>query len=150
MFGWGEFKKDGKYREDSTVWQAEENRKEGKPGRLFSPGPTNFFLPNREEKPGEKILLQHFYHNALSHLSSFMTFSPTPPDDSCPQILITFFPLLILPSQHTNIQWSRFFFFFQRDLLLLTIFLLVTKSFAELNLYIHYCNFYFIIIKIII
>ena len=31
---------------------------------------------------------------------------------------------------------------------MLTTFLLVTKSFAQLNLFVHYCNFYFMIIKI--
>ena len=44
MFGWGEFRKDGKPREEnrvfSTVWKMKENREEGKPGRKFSlPGP---------------------------------------------------------------------------------------------------------------
>ena len=47
----------------STVWQKKENTEEGKPGRKFSLKPTNFIPPNREEKPREKILSQHFYHN---------------------------------------------------------------------------------------
>ena len=48
----------------SIVWEREENRKRGKPGRkIFSPGPTNFVLPNWEEKPKWKTVSQHFYHN---------------------------------------------------------------------------------------
>ena len=33
--------------------------------KIFSPGPTNFFLPNWEEKLEEKMLSRPFYHNAF-------------------------------------------------------------------------------------
>ena len=40
-------------------------RKEN-PENIFSPGPTKFILPNREENAGEKVLSQHFYKNIHS------------------------------------------------------------------------------------
>ena len=36
--------------------------------KIFSPEPTNFFLSNQEEKPGEKTASLHFYKNALSNV----------------------------------------------------------------------------------
>ena len=73
MFGWGEFRNDGKHREENRVENsvfhclANERKQRGRKTRekIFSPGPTNFFLPNWEEKPEEKMLSRHFYHNAL-------------------------------------------------------------------------------------
>ena len=65
VFGWGEFREDGKHREKNKA----ENSifhclaKEGKWGgrktreKIFSPGPTNFILPNWEENAGEKSAL---------------------------------------------------------------------------------------------
>ena len=65
MFGWGDFKEDGKLREENRV----KNNifhclaKEGKWGgrkireKVFSPGPTIFILPNWEEKAREKSAL---------------------------------------------------------------------------------------------
>ena len=74
MFGWVEFRKDGKYRKENRVenWVflrlGIERKSEGWKTRekIFSPGPTNFFLPNWEDKPWEKTSSLHFYHNALS------------------------------------------------------------------------------------
>ena len=65
-------------------------------------------------------------------------------------------PYHITFAQHSNIQvhFSSFFFWLTTFLWcecsvnLLTAFLPVTKSFVQLNLYVHYCNFYMIIIKI--
>ena len=36
--------------------------------KIFSPEPTNFFLSNQEEKPGEKTASLHLYKNALSNV----------------------------------------------------------------------------------
>ena len=119
---------------------------EGKWGRqktrekVFSPGPTFFILPNREENQERKVLWKHFYTNILSHLPSFMTWWPS----HLPHLMtfahkssLSLLPLLILPSQHTNVQRSRFLFFF------------FSTWPNQLNFYVHYCNFYILIIKII-
>ena len=74
VFGWGEFRGDGKHREENRVENSDFHclAKEGKWGgrktweKIFSPGPTKFILPNWEEKAGEKVLSQHFYKNAIS------------------------------------------------------------------------------------
>ena len=104
----------------STVWLGKENEKDRKPGRKFSLLSLHFFiLPNWEEKLERKVLSQHFYTNTLSHLLSFMTWWPS----HLPHLMtfahkpsLSLLPLLILPSQYTNIQRSRFsslsFFFF--------------------------------------
>ena len=73
MFGWVDFRKDGKCKKENIVenWVSlclGIGRKQGEwkiKKKIFSPGPTNIFLPNREEKPEEKMLSRHFYHNAL-------------------------------------------------------------------------------------
>ena len=49
----------------SIVWEREENRESGKPGRKFSLGPTNFVSPNREKKLEWKTDEEDFVHNAL-------------------------------------------------------------------------------------
>ena len=65
VFGWVDFRDDGKYREEKWVentvfhclakgekyyeWKTRE--------KIFSPGPTNLILPNREENYGEKSAL---------------------------------------------------------------------------------------------
>ena len=49
----------------STIWEREENRESGKSGRKFSPGPTNFVSPNREEMAEWKTDEEYFVHNAL-------------------------------------------------------------------------------------
>ena len=46
----------------SNVWQKKENEEEGKLGRKFSPKPTIFILPNREEKVGEKSARTTLFH----------------------------------------------------------------------------------------
>ena len=104
----------------------------------FSPGPTNFFLPNREEKQEEKTALEQFYCNALP-LTLHSRPSPTPPKTFVPNPY-HFFSSSCLYLQYT-VHCSRFsplslfsffliFFFFQHDLLLpvliiLLIFLLI-------------------------
>ena len=73
MFGWVDFRKDGKCKKENIVenWVSlclGIGRKQGEwkiKKKNFSPGPTNIFLPNREEKPEEKMLSWPFYHNAL-------------------------------------------------------------------------------------
>ena len=61
MFGWGEFREDGKHKEENKVENSvfHSLAKEGKLGgrktrRKFSPGPTKFILSNCEENVGEK------------------------------------------------------------------------------------------------
>ena len=65
MFGWVDFREDGKHREEKWVensvfhylakgekywgWKTRE--------KIFSPGPTNLILPNREKNYGEKSAL---------------------------------------------------------------------------------------------
>ena len=49
----------------SNVWQKKENEEEGKLGRKFSPKPTIFILPNREEKVGEKSARTALLHKYL-------------------------------------------------------------------------------------
>ena len=72
MFGWGDFRGmeniEGKTEWKtlfSTIWEREENRESGKSGRKFSPGPTNFVSPNREEMAEWKTDEEYFVHNAL-------------------------------------------------------------------------------------
>ena len=95
-------------------------------GRIETPGESflsqvhNFDPPKSRGKVGEKsvvIALLHKYSLLYtlihdwwpSHLSHLMTFAHKPS--------LSLLLLLILPSQHTNVQWSRFsslfsFFFF--------------------------------------
>ena len=71
MFGWGDFREDGKLREENRV----ENIEKEKPGRKFSlPGPQFSSSQIGRKIVGRKVDLWHFYTNALSHLPSF---SPT-------------------------------------------------------------------------
>ena len=99
----------------------------------FSPRPTNFFLPNREEKQGEKTALRQFYCNALP-LTLHSRPSPNPPKTFVPNPY-HLFSSSYLYLQHT-VHCSRFspfslfsfffnFFFFQRDLLLLVLIILL-------------------------
>ena len=141
-----------------------ENRKES------SSSWAHFFYPPKlGRKWGVKSVVKcilHKYPLTPHFIHDLITFAPLHPYH------FTF-------SQHSNVQvlFSLFFFFFflpncwqrwiitrsfaHKSLLttflwvecsinLLTTFLLVSKSFAQLNLYVHYCNFYIIIIKIII
>ena len=56
MFDWGEFREDGKHRE--------ENRDEGKPGRKFSLlDPQNSSSQIRRKMLERNVLSQHFYEN---------------------------------------------------------------------------------------
>ena len=74
VFGWSENREDGKYREENRVENsifhclAKERKWRGRKTRekVFSPGPTIFFLPNREENLERKVLWKHFYRNTLS------------------------------------------------------------------------------------
>ena len=78
----------------------------------FSPRPTNFFLPNREEKQGEKTALRQFYCNALP-LTLHSRPSPNPPMTFVPNPY-HLFSSSYLYLQHT-VHCSRFspiFFFF--------------------------------------
>ena len=58
VFGWSEFREDGKLREENRMENCVFHclAKEGKylgwktQEKIFSPGPTNLILPNREEK----------------------------------------------------------------------------------------------------
>ena len=97
----------------------------------FSPRPTNFFLPNREEKQGEKTALRQFYCNALP-LTLHSRPSPNPPKTFVPNPY-HLFSSSYLYLQHT-VHCSRFspifffffyFFFFQRDLLFLILIILL-------------------------
>ena len=132
----------------STVWQTEENRKEGKPGRLFFVSGLEISSSQIERKSLERKFIHSTFtmmpsltypHSWPSHLSHLMTLAQR-------SLSLFFLFSSYLHSTPTSSGPVLFFFFFQRDLLLPTIFLLVTKSFAELNLYVHYCNFYIIII----
>ena len=49
----------------SNVWQKKENEEEGILWRKFSPKPTIFILPNREEKVGEKSARTALLHKYL-------------------------------------------------------------------------------------
>ena len=70
MFGWGDFKNDGKLRKENRV----ENTEERKPGRKFSLlGPQFSFSQIGRKIVGRKVDLWHFYTNALSHLPSSLT-----------------------------------------------------------------------------
>ena len=64
VFGWSENREDGKHREENRVensvfhclakerkWGARKTRE-----KVFSPGPTIFILPNREENLERKVL----------------------------------------------------------------------------------------------
>ena len=64
MFGWMEFRRDGKYRRENVdfllfgnggKWEGVENRE-----KTFSPGPQMFVFTIREEKLGEKSSLPAF------------------------------------------------------------------------------------------
>ena len=133
-----DFRRDGKYRMENGVekwvflclgmgrkqegWKTREKN--------FSPRPTNFLLPNWEEKQGEKTASKQFYCNAL-----LLTFhsrpSPTPPMTFVPNPY-HFFSSFCLYLQHT-VHCSTFsslslsfifflnFFFFQRELLFLVL-----------------------------
>ena len=64
VFGWSENREDGKHREENRVEYsvfhclAIEGKWEGRKTRekIFSPGPTIFILPNREENLERKVL----------------------------------------------------------------------------------------------
>ena len=110
-----------------TVWLEKENRRDKKQERKFSPRAHFFNPPKSGGKCGEKsvvkTLLYKYPHLLLIH--DLMTFSSHP----------------YLHSTPTSKFSSLFFFFFstwpdQVD----------TKSLAQLNLYVHYCNFHIIII----
>ena len=66
-----DFRRGGKYRKENGVekWVflclAMGGKQEGwkTQEKNFSPGPTNFFLPNQEEKQGEKTVSVQFYCN---------------------------------------------------------------------------------------
>ena len=78
----------------------------------FSPEPTNFFLPNREEKQGEKTASVQFYRNAFPPPLHSRP-SPTPPKTFAPNPY-HFFSSSHLYLLHT-VHYSRFsplFFFF--------------------------------------
>ena len=147
MFGWYENKND-ENRENKIkwkilffiVWLMKENRKDWE--KVFSPWPTFFILPNREKNVKKKVLWKHFYTNTLSHLPlihDLMTFSHKSFLSLLPLFIITF---TTLQRPGSLLSLSIFLFFStwpnQVD----------TKYFAQLNLYVHYCNFYIIIIKI--
>ena len=132
----------------STVWLRKKNRRDRKQGRKFSL-PSPLFLSSQigRKMRREKCCEMHFTQILSHFIHDLMTFA------SSHSYHFTF-------SQHSNVFF--FFFFYLPCLIsktkflwaecsvnLLTMFLLVTKSFAQLNLYVHYCNFY-IIIKIII
>ena len=71
VFGWGEFREDGKHREENRVENsvfhclAKEEKWGGRKTqeKVFSPGPIIFILSNREEKAGEKSALTALLHN---------------------------------------------------------------------------------------
>ena len=141
MFGWMEFRRDGKYRRENVdfllfgkggKWEGVENQE-----KTFSPGPQIFVSPIREEKLGEKFS------------PSIFTFAPTH------LIFILYFVFIFwFCIDFTKVcepsSLLTTFLWVECSVNLLTTFLLVTKSFAQLNLYVHYCNFYIIPIKIII
>ena len=64
VFGWSENREDGKHREENRVENsvfyclAKERKWGGRKTRekVFSPGPTIFILPNREENLERKVL----------------------------------------------------------------------------------------------
>ena len=144
-----------------TVWLGKENRGEK---ILFQA--HNFYPPKSRGKSKRKsaftaLLRKYSLPPTLIH--DLMTLSLTPPDD----FLLTNHPYHFFASSHltfSNVQWSRFsslslslslslnltWMWVECCVNFLTTFFLVTKSFAQLNLYVHYCNFYIIIIKIII
>ena len=58
----------------STIWEAKENREDGKSGRKFSSRTHQFFSSQIGRKTVErKLLLTWNYTNALSHLPSSQT-----------------------------------------------------------------------------
>ena len=58
----------------STVWQKKENVEDGKPGRNFSlPGPQFSSSQIRRKIVERKVLLQHFYRNALIAINTTAT-----------------------------------------------------------------------------
>ena len=70
VFGWGENKKDGKYRvENISVFHclAKEEKWGGRKTqeKVFSPEPTIFILPNREENAEEKSAFTTLLHKYL-------------------------------------------------------------------------------------
>lgn len=70
VFGWSENREGGKHRVENSVFHclANERKSGGRKTRekVFSPGPTIFILPNREENLERKVLWKHFYPNTLS------------------------------------------------------------------------------------
>ena len=124
----------------STVWQAEENRRRGKPGRLFYLLGPQSFSSQIERKSLERKFSLSTFTVMPSPPTSFMTFSPTPPNDSCPQLVITFFPLLILTSQHQRPakMFSSLPFFFQCDLLFLVLIILLIHLLFLIDFFVSY------------
>ena len=132
----------------STIWLRKENK-----GESFPSGLTFFILSIWKENDKGKVLKNAFYTNIISLIPHFI------------HDLITFVfshSYHFIFSHHNNVQvlFSPFFFpclistttflWVECNVNLPTMFLLVTKSFAQLNLYVRYCNFYIIIIKITI
>ena len=116
VFGLVEFKKGGKCKKENGMenwiflclgmgrkqeWKTLE--------KIFSPGPTNFFLPNREEKQWEKTASVQFYRNAFPPTLHSRP-SPTPPKTFAPNPY-HFFSSSHLFLQHT-VHYSRFYPFF--------------------------------------
>ena len=81
MFGWRDYKEDGKQWVENGVENSvfhclgSKGKKRGRKTRekIFLPDPPIFFLPNREETMERKLLLPWNYTNAFSHLPSSLT-----------------------------------------------------------------------------
>ena len=73
MFGWKDYKEDGKQLVENGVENSvfhclgSKGKKRGRKTRekIFLPGPPIFFLPNREENYGEKTALTMELHKCL-------------------------------------------------------------------------------------
>ena len=92
-------------------------------GENFLLGPTNFFLPNREEKQWGKTTSVQFYHNAL--LIFFFQRDLNVLSLSLSHVTWTFSSLSLSLFFFFFSTWperSFFFFFFQRDLNVLFLF----------------------------
>ena len=91
VLGLVEFRKDGKCKKENGVenWiflclgMGRKQREWKTQEKIFSPGPTNFFHPNQEEKQWEKYVSMQFYRNA---------FPPTLHSRPSPTPLKTFAP----------------------------------------------------------
>ena len=118
MFGWVEYRKDGKYKRENRMknsifhclvmgrkseeWKTRE--------KLFSPGPTKTFLPTREKLP-------HYYFTVIPiHVTSFIP-STYPAEDFCPPTLIHTLLIFSSSTPSREVQVLLSCFFFQRDLL---------------------------------